>query len=318
MTPFDASRDILGRDKEISFFRHLIKENHMAHGWLITGPAGIGKMTFCLSVARVLLKGEDQQSRVSRHITHNTHNDLLVISLPYDEKRKIYKNEIPVSSIRMINNFLHKTTSEGGWRVVIIHHSDKMNKNASNALLKILEEPPNKTVFFLTASATAKLLPTLRSRCRQFQLPPLEEEILYKIVELLPEEERDVLKDKEKFSQFCVNCKGRPGKLLDLIGRDKKGIENLVEKSFSCSSKIQTLTLIDDILKEGNGFSEYFLSILGRLEDMGRNIVLKEGHDGHHIAMSWSRLLKIYHTTNQYNLDKRQSLIEAMAIVSTI
>ncbi len=91
----------------------------------------------------------------------------------YDPRRKRLRGEIVVDDAREIGAFLRLTAAEGGWRVVVVDGADEMNRNAANSLLKILEEPPRQTLLILVAHSPGKLLPTIRSRCRQVPLAPL-------------------------------------------------------------------------------------------------------------------------------------------------
>ena len=72
-----------------------------------------------------------------------------------------------------IADFLHLTPAEGGWRIVIVDGADEMNRNAANALLKVLEEPSQRSLLLITAASPGRLLPTIRSRCRHLMLNPL-------------------------------------------------------------------------------------------------------------------------------------------------
>jgi len=83
------------------------------------------------------------------------------------------RSEIVVADTRAISTFLRLTAAEGGWRVVILDGADAMNRNAANAILKILEEPPQRAVLILLSENPGRLLPTIRSRCRRLALKPL-------------------------------------------------------------------------------------------------------------------------------------------------
>ena len=73
-----------------------------------------------------------------------------------------------------INKFINLTPGESSWRIIIIDESENLNRNAENALLKYIEEPPDRTLFLLVTNSVTKLLPTTRSRCRQLTLKPLD------------------------------------------------------------------------------------------------------------------------------------------------
>lgn len=124
-----------------------------------------------LKVIECALKEEELKSRQA----------LIDAGKPLDpevEKNRKRFNEIRIDDIREAEAFLHLTAGANGWRVLIIDAADDMNVNASNALLKSLEEPPAKTVIILISHQPGKLLQTIRSRCRKLTLKPLKNNIL--------------------------------------------------------------------------------------------------------------------------------------------
>ncbi len=100
---------------------------------------------------------------------------MLVIRRGVDEKTGEPRKVITVEDVLKIANFLHKTSTHGGWRVVIIDEAHLLNRNGQNAVLKILEEPPSRTLILITVTTPGVLLPTIRSRCRVLPLAPLDE-----------------------------------------------------------------------------------------------------------------------------------------------
>lgn len=157
------------------------------HAWLITGPEGIGKATFAYRAARAALARPDERgmfgagldvdlaSAAYRQVTALSHPGLVVIRRAYDQKAKRIASTITVDDVRRLKSFLALSAEQDGRRVVIVDSADEMNVNAANALLKSLEEPPPRTIFFLIASAPGRLLPTIRSRCRTLPLTPLNQ-----------------------------------------------------------------------------------------------------------------------------------------------
>ena len=161
------------------------------HGWLLTGPRGVGKATLAWRIARFLLaeqKAEaglfgappppgsldtDPDNPVVRRMAQLAEPRLFLLRRAWDEEKKRLKTVITVDEVRRLRSFFQLSATEGGRRVAIVDAADEMNPNAANALLKILEEPPPGAVLLLIAHQPARLLPTIRSRCRVLRLSPL-------------------------------------------------------------------------------------------------------------------------------------------------
>ena len=99
--------------------------------------------------------------------------DLFIVEREYNDTTKKLKTEISIEQIRALKEFFSKTSSEGGYRVAIIDSVDEMNPNSSNALLKILEEAPKKSLLLLICHNINGVLPTIKSRCRILKLSPI-------------------------------------------------------------------------------------------------------------------------------------------------
>ncbi|BDA84626.1 DNA polymerase III subunit delta' [Aureimonas sp. SA4125] len=155
------------------------------HAWLLQGPRGIGKATAAFAFARYLLSPKlspgsaepvaDPESPVARQIAGGGHPGLVHITRPAAERGGGFKTQITVEEIRKLNRFFRTTTGGGQWRIALIDPADDMNRNAANALLKILEEPPERSIFLITNHLPGRLLPTIRSRCRVLRFDGLGE-----------------------------------------------------------------------------------------------------------------------------------------------
>ena len=156
------------------------------HGWILTGKRGVGKAAFALAAARELVAepGVPQP--------HGDHPDVIVLEpLPAtadDEKKreegKPYqtKRNITVDQVRAMQQRLTTRPTLGARRAILIDPADDLEKGAANALLKSLEEPPVGTYFLLVSHSPAKLLPTIRSRCRTLRFPVLGDEQLDRLL----------------------------------------------------------------------------------------------------------------------------------------
>ncbi|OQP88138.1 DNA polymerase III subunit delta' [Rhizobium rhizosphaerae] len=160
------------------------------HAILIEGPEGIGKATLAFrfayhvlshpdpALAPAMLADPDPQSPVFRQIVSGASHNLLHLTRPVDEKTGREKSAITVEEVRRAGRFFSQTSGTGNWRIVIVDPADDLNRNAANALLKILEEPPRRALFLVLTHAPGKLLPTIRSRCLPLALRPLSPEDL--------------------------------------------------------------------------------------------------------------------------------------------
>jgi len=202
----------------------------MPHAWIIGGPRGVGKATLAYRMARFVLANPDPRSigtdagdglfvdpenPVFKRVAGLGHADLYVARRPYDPKSKRLRAEITADQVRKTSRFYAHTAGEGGWRICIIDAADDMNRTAANALLKILEEPPARALFFLVSHTPGRLLATIKSRCVSLNLRPLDLADFTQVMaaNLKPDE----LPDENELSALAELCGGGPGQALALI-----------------------------------------------------------------------------------------------------
>jgi len=177
---------LFGHDSAEREFLAVYRSGRVPHAWLIGGEPGIGKATLAYRIARFVL-AEPDPSRVStadtlaldpahrtvRRVAVNAHPDLLALERTPGDSGKM-RTVITVEQVRRLATFFGSTAGEGGWRVCIVDSADELKyPEGSNALLKMLEEPPPRSLFLLVSHAPGRLLPTIRSRCRRLALRPL-------------------------------------------------------------------------------------------------------------------------------------------------
>lgn len=185
-----ANPALFGHTGVRSFLAQSYQSGHMHHALLLEGPQGVGKATLAFHLAGHMLKYPAEREapltlaepdyRVApyRQIASGTHLAVLHISRPVDAKTGKFKTGITVDEVRRVTHFLNRTAHDGSWRIVIVDPADDMNRNAANALLKTLEEPPQRTLFILISHSSGRLLPTIRSRCQSIRFDPLERQDL--------------------------------------------------------------------------------------------------------------------------------------------
>lgn len=142
------------------------------HAWIFSGPKGIGKHLCALHLARDLFIRQDQMPGLENKIQIQAYPDLLQVGRGLTDSGALKVN-ITVDEVRKVNAFTSQTTAMQEWRAIIVDEADLFNRAAANAILKVLEEPPPKTLLILITSAVGVLLPTIRSRCQVLNFRPL-------------------------------------------------------------------------------------------------------------------------------------------------
>ncbi len=132
--------------------------------------------------------GAPDDHRIARLLGAGSHPDMRWLERLPREKDEALARNITVKQVRALGDFLNLTPALSDWRVVVIDSVDDLEREGANALLKMLEEPPPNTVFFLVSHAPGRLLPTVRSRCRRLDLRRLDEDAMTSVLERrLPE-----------------------------------------------------------------------------------------------------------------------------------
>ncbi len=175
--------ELFGHARAEADFVEALRTGRLHHAWLLAGPRGIGKATLAWRIARRLLaSGADGDAQtldlprdhpVFRSTAALSEPRLFLLRRVWDADAKRLKTVITVDEVRRMKSFFGLSAADGARRVVIVDAADEMNVNAANALLKILEEPPSDAIILLVSHSPARLLPTIRSRCRVLACTPL-------------------------------------------------------------------------------------------------------------------------------------------------
>lgn len=173
------------RDGEAAFLEGL-RGGRLHHAWLIGGPQGIGKATLAYRVARTVLdphRTRDPEihsldippdTTVARQVAALSHPNLAVLRRAPATDKKAASTTIPVDAVRRALSMFGSTAADGGYRVCIVDSAEDLTISSANALLKVIEEPPPRSLFLIVSHAPQRVLPTIRSRCRRLLLRPLE------------------------------------------------------------------------------------------------------------------------------------------------
>lgn len=218
------------REGEGAFLEGL-RSGRLHHAWLIGGPQGIGKATLAYRVARTVLdprKSNDTSidsfrtspdSNVSRQISALSHPNLSVLRRAPATDKKAASTTIPVDAVRKALNMFGSTAADGGYRVCIVDSAEDLTIASANALLKVIEEPPPRSLFLIVSHAPQRVLPTIRSRCRRLLLRPLDDEHIKAAIRSLGEPWNEV--PEALLDQALPYGEGSVRRTLELLDADK-------------------------------------------------------------------------------------------------
>ena len=186
---------IWGQDKAVEQFASAWATRKLHHAWLLAGAKGVGKASFAHAAARrVLADAAGPASNlpgiataddhpIVKLVEAGSHPDMRRLQRLESEKTGNLARNINVGQVRSLSELLDLSPAMSEWRVAVIDSADDLEPSAANALLKMLEEPPAKTLFFLVSHAPGRLLPTIRSRCRRLQFAKLGDDAMTSVLE---------------------------------------------------------------------------------------------------------------------------------------
>ena len=327
-----------GHKKVEEVFLSAWQSGKMHHAWLLTGPKGIGKATFAYRAARFIftegsrpsagasLLGDvgpadlsvGHDSHASHLVSNLSHPNLLTIDRPFDQKTKKFRTEITVDEVRKTVRFFGSTAGEDTWRVCIVDPADDLNGNAANALLKILEEPPERVIFFLIAHAPGRLLPTIRSRCRRLSFSPLENPDLSNALLALD------IAPEEQLADLSAMSDGSIRKAAELQTDEGMvlvhAFERLLQPPFNPDyESLSTFAeIVDQRGKEQrfDGFADLVHRYLSNQLHQSASGGQATGRGLYPLAEAWEKASEMIRETRVFNLDKKQTTIAVMRMIA--
>lgn len=297
---------VVGHEAEEEAFAEALRGGRMHHAWLLAGPKGLGKATLAYRVARAGLGAKrigprpldvDPEDVIARRVTALSHPDLFVLRRGLNERGKP-RREIAVDDARDLGRFFSLAPSEGGMRVAIVDAVDDLNRNAANAILKTLEEPPARSILLLVCHAPGAILPTIRSRCRRLALRPLSDDL--------------VRQASGADAGLVALAKGRPGRAIALKAQGVAAADP--KRARSEIARGASAALLGGVYDAMSG--EPFEKLAGVLElasEWTRSAGLEQG--GEQWAEAWSALEALRGEAEGLDMDPRHALARAAGVL---
>ncbi|HBP00358.1 MAG: DNA-directed DNA polymerase, delta prime subunit [Candidatus Uhrbacteria bacterium GW2011_GWF2_41_16] len=190
---------VIGQERVIAFLERAAAADRLSHAYLFVGPEGVGKTTVIHWFLQTLFP------------EGLAHPDISFVRRLSDEKTGKIKSAITVEQIRTLRERLGMSAFLGGYKAAVIEEADVLNLEASNALLKLLEEPTVKTILMLRATSPEQLLPTLVSRCQILRCPFVSEQKMIHGLEI-----RGIHSEEaKKMARISHGCPGRAFRFLE-------------------------------------------------------------------------------------------------------
>lgn len=169
---------VIGQERAVTLLKRSLDNGNLSHAYLLVGPPHVGKGTLALNLAQALNCVGDEppcgQCPSCLRISKGSHADVRMLSLKSGEgERGKGKVEISIDEIKEIQHAANLPPFEGKYKVFIVDGAENLSPEASNCLLKVLEEPPRQVIFVLLTGDEDRLLPTVISRCQRIELKPM-------------------------------------------------------------------------------------------------------------------------------------------------
>jgi DNA polymerase III subunit delta' len=298
------------------------RSGRLPHAWLIGGPAGIGKATLAWRMARFVLANPDTSApavqdapdlsvdprhQAARLIEALAHPDFSLVRREWRPTTKNFATEIPVDAVRKATQLFHLAPAFGGWRVCIVDSADDLNRNSANALLKLIEEPPERSLFLIVAHRPGQVLPTIRSRCRKLRLEALSEDDIVQAVGGLGEPWSKA--SAAEVRQAAAGANGSVREALARLAPEADGVGALIEKTLASlprSDPRAVLKLADALAGRTatEAYEAFHRSLYKRFADYAlrdaTTVVRAE-----ELGALWDRIRQAARETDALNLDRR-------------
>jgi len=323
---------LIGHDQAERALRDAYLGGRLPHGWILAGPTGIGKATLAYRFARFVLTYPTPEAAraagagdlavpaehpVHAQIANAAHPDLFTVARTTDPKSGTLRAEIRAEEVRAATAFFSHTSGAGGYRVCILDRADEMNLTAANALLKVLEEPPERSLFLLVCDKPGALLSTIRSRCRIARLTPLNVEDLAAAIEAGVADPQTFAADVR--ARAAEVAGGSPGLAVRLLAGDGLALHARIEARINRLPQIDDDALIklaEEVSARGadDHFALFARLLTGNIAGHARQAAAGGAANPAQAtawADAWAEISRSIHRANALNLDRKQVVLNA-------
>jgi DNA polymerase III subunit delta' len=309
------------------------RSGRIPHAWLIGGAQGIGKATLAYRMARFVLAHRhpdgadveraetlwvDPSNPVARQVAAGSHGGLLTLERSLNDKG-VLRTVITVDETRETISFFGSTAAVDGWRVCIVDTVDELNPNAANALLKVLEEPPQRSLFLLVSHAPARVLPTILSRCRKLPLRPLATADVIRAAT----DAAHVAVDDPALAEAAEASEGSVSRALTLLGGDALKLQQRTAALLSSLPRVdpRELHALGDALGGSDRVAlAAFIDSVDRW--VGERLRADEANANANLARLarlaevWEKINRAARDTESYNLERKPLVFSVFGLLA--
>ena len=321
---------LFGHAEAETTLREAYRGGRIPHAWLIGGAPGIGKATLAYRLARFILAHPEpslpavqratnlavnDDDPVVRHIAGGTHGSLLVLERTLNE-RGVLRTAIAVDDARKTVAFFGSTAATGGWRICLVDTVDELNANSANALLKVLEEPPPRSLFLLLSNSSGRVLPTIQSRCRRLTLRPLEAADVVRAAA----DATGMAADDQALQEAARAAEGSVGRALMLLGGAAIGLHQRTEQLLTALPALdhKALHALGDALA-GNDRA----ALAAFVDTVERWLIARLGNGSNanlprlaRLSEVWEKIGRAARETQEYNLERKPLVFSVFGMLA--
>jgi DNA polymerase-3 subunit delta' len=309
------------------------REGRLAHAWLLGGPRGVGKATLAWRFARFVLANPDANARAvqeagdlgvnqnhtaARLLASLAHPDFSLIRRAWNAERKRFSNEIQVDHARAALQVFHMSAAFGGWRVSIVDCAEDLNRNSANALLKMIEEPPQRSLILIVSHRPGRVLPTIRSRCRRIKLDLLSEQEIVEAVSALGPPWSEI--DPAAVANAARRASGSVREALGRLSPHADGLDALIDSTIAQlpQSDPRAIVKLADALADraaAEAYDAFHRELYDWLAGYTRTSA-SSVERAEELGGIWDRIRTAARETDALNLDRRLHIMTIFAEIA--